>query len=239
MPLTTTRDAGVRAGGDLGSLLELHPSAYYAAWAITGLVDGDPVGTWLDLSGNGNHATQATAAKKPLYKVNIVNGQPVVRFDAVDDAMTTSLVLTAPYTVFVVYDCSSAIVTGRRAVQGSSNWLIGPYQASWSYHAGAFVSGSLAAGADPPFVVDTFGINVAVNNTSRSWFYFNGTDWTNNSAPVGSPGTVSFGAAGFATAEPLSGDIALVAIFNRVLTASELRAVHRLLGNRYGIVVTL
>ena len=72
------------------------------ASAITGLNDGDAVGTWTDLSGNGNNATQATASKKPLYKTNIQNGKPAVQFDSVDDGMNTALTLTEPYTIFCV-----------------------------------------------------------------------------------------------------------------------------------------
>lgn len=52
---------------------------------IAGLNDGDAVATWSDVSGNAQHATQATASKRPLYKTSILNGQPVVRFDGVDD----------------------------------------------------------------------------------------------------------------------------------------------------------
>ena len=58
------------------------------ASAITGLNNNDPVATWSDRSGNGNDATQATATNRPLYKTNIVNGKPVVRFDGVDNYLT-------------------------------------------------------------------------------------------------------------------------------------------------------
>jgi len=51
------------------------------------LNDGDPVTTWTDSSTNSNDATQATAAKKPTFKTNIVNSQPVVRFDGTDDEL--------------------------------------------------------------------------------------------------------------------------------------------------------
>lgn len=48
--------------------------------AITGLSDGDKLGTWEDQSGNGNDVTQAAADNKPVYNTNILNGHPAVRF---------------------------------------------------------------------------------------------------------------------------------------------------------------
>jgi hypothetical protein len=65
---------------------------------IVGLNDGDAVTTWSDLSGNGNHATQATASKKPTYKNT--GGKVFVKFDGVDDFMTGALAAVAqPFTV--------------------------------------------------------------------------------------------------------------------------------------------
>src|SRR3990167_5696375 len=52
---------------DLSNLL-----LWLDASQITGLNDGDAVASWTDLSGNGNHATQSTAAAKPTYKTNII-----------------------------------------------------------------------------------------------------------------------------------------------------------------------
>ncbi len=56
--------------------------------AITGLNDDDPVETWDDLSGQGNHATQATEANRPTYKTSVLDGKPVVRFDGGNDYLT-------------------------------------------------------------------------------------------------------------------------------------------------------
>lgn len=60
---------------------------------IAGLNDNDSVTTWTDLSGNGYNATQATASKKPTYKITIQNGKPVVRFDGVDDYLVSACAL--------------------------------------------------------------------------------------------------------------------------------------------------
>lgn len=57
---------------------------------ITGLNDGDALGTWPDLSGNGNDVIQGAASKRPLYKAGILNGKPVVRYDGVDDALANA-----------------------------------------------------------------------------------------------------------------------------------------------------
>lgn len=54
------------------------------------LSDGDPVSSWTDLSGNGNHAVQANALKQPTFKTG--GGlDPTVRFDA-----SAQTVLVAP-----------------------------------------------------------------------------------------------------------------------------------------------
>lgn len=61
---------------------------------ITGLSDGDPVSTWIDRSGRGNNITQTSTAR-PTYKIAQQSGQPVIRFDGLDDSMintSTSLV---------------------------------------------------------------------------------------------------------------------------------------------------
>lgn len=55
---------------------------WYNASAITGLANNDPVATWTDLSPSGIDATQSTPASRPTFQTNVINGLPVVGFDA-------------------------------------------------------------------------------------------------------------------------------------------------------------
>lgn len=62
---------------------------YFDARFISGASDGTAIQTWTDLSAAANNATQATVGKRPLYKVNIQGGCPMLLFDNVDDAFRT------------------------------------------------------------------------------------------------------------------------------------------------------
>lgn len=65
-------------------------------------VDGDLVQQWNDQSGNGNHASQATGANRPIFKTNIQNGKPSVRTDGIASYMSGAVVnATTTATVFV------------------------------------------------------------------------------------------------------------------------------------------
>jgi len=52
--------------------------------------DGQPVGKILDKSGRGNHASQATANSRPLYKTD--GTYHWLQFDGVDDSLSTAAI---------------------------------------------------------------------------------------------------------------------------------------------------
>lgn len=77
------------------------------AGQITGATDGAAVATWQDRSGNARDATQATAAKQPIYRSTgtpiTPSGKPVVQFDAVDDTVSGALAaIPQPVTAYLV-----------------------------------------------------------------------------------------------------------------------------------------
>lgn len=86
---------------------------------LTGTVasDADPVGAWMDASGNGRHLLQATAGSRPTVKLAIKNGLPVIRFDGTDDWLKAApFTLNQPVTAFMVFNWT----TGNNLLDGNA-----------------------------------------------------------------------------------------------------------------------
>ncbi len=78
-----TDTTGWEAGSNPKNIANL--KMWFKADSITGLSDGDAVSNWDDLSSSNFDASQSNATYRPLYKTNIINGKPVVRFDGAND----------------------------------------------------------------------------------------------------------------------------------------------------------
>ncbi len=64
-----------------------------------------PINTWSDASGNGHDATQDSSGLQPTVVLNALNGKPVVRFDGVNEFMSTgtgAFISSQPNTVFII-----------------------------------------------------------------------------------------------------------------------------------------
>jgi len=209
---------------------------------------GDPVGTWLDKSGNGHHAQANTDAsptgQRPVATSGALGGQAALRFDAIDDGMDVSnaLNLSNPYTVIVVDQYNGLISDtafgatrrGRSVDSRSTNWLIGKWNGGNRHFAGGFVDGNVdgmqGAVANVPV------IGAATNNGTASAYFRNGTDVTSNSSPVANPGRFRIGRG--TGSETSDFDISELVIYNRVLNGAELIATDNHLSSKYGISVT-
>lgn len=93
--------------------------------ASTFTLVGTAVSEWRDKSGNNRHATQVTAANRPVYTTGGLNGKPVVTFDGVNDFLSPSaftgsriqssavvVATTAPTTDQHILDESNSIAYG-------------------------------------------------------------------------------------------------------------------------------
>jgi len=190
------------------------------------------VTNWADQSGNGYDFMQPTASTQPTYAEDVVNGHDVVRLDATDDGMTNNLSLSAPYTMFIVFNCTAGGAQ-RRAIQGSNNWLIGPYNSRIAHYAGNGWVSSFDRYQDGAMTyMQEFFVCEANNTGASSLFRVDGVDRTTSPIPVGAPGLLALGGSG-AYNEPLGGDIAEVIVYDRALLPEESARVGRYLAAKY------
>lgn len=91
-----------------------------------GLSNGANVSSWTDLSGNTNNATQATTDNMPIFKTDMINGLPVVRFrpttvpDGINRTKTYlnfngDALALSPYSIFSV---------AAKRTNGNDNYLL-------------------------------------------------------------------------------------------------------------------
>lgn len=191
------------------------------------LSDNDPVSTWTDASGNGNDAT-GSGGSRPTYKTGILNGLPVVRFDATDDVLATAMFIDDPteYTILVVYNHTTSS-GNHRVIQGSNNWLIGGYSGAHRFYNGAFIIG-------PAVSANVFVKAIAFFGGGTAEFRVNGSSQGTNGNTTG-PGTIYIGAGGTSPGEKLDGDVAEICVYDRKLTTDELTDLESYVTDKYGV----
>jgi hypothetical protein len=197
--------------------------------ADTGTTDaGGSVSAWADQSGNGNHLGQTVSADQPLLVGGEANGLPVLRFDGGGDSLSFTTRLTTIRTVFWVIRRSLDMTNGYRFLLGDSgagattyDFCSGSTTRLWdgTYTSAFIKSGQTRINGAPKDGLDidrpadlsvisliTTG-NVTANTFSRDRIY--DRSWW--------------------------GDLAELVIYDRALSAEEVRAVEEYLAARYGI----
>lgn len=182
--------------------------------------------SWEDLSGNAHEGSTVGYTKQwqPLYSESAVNGLPAVDFD---DASLRfeSIDLQSPSTVFVVYQPKS---TGGYILSGSDYWRLGQ-----SGSGSDFVSGNTVVGSGAPLNIGEANVAVAVQDTSTSEFYFNGVDYTFNSAVSGGAGQLTLGGKLGRYTGASDAYVAEVIVYDRALSITDRIAVEQYLAAKY------
>jgi hypothetical protein len=105
--------SGPQSPTDLANLVR-----WYKADSLS-LADGTAVGNtgteWTDSTGSGNSLTQATAARRPIFKTNIFGSKPAVQFISANQYWLSMPVLTManPFTIVIVGITGSSIILGH------------------------------------------------------------------------------------------------------------------------------
>lgn len=176
-------------------------STLYTDSSLTTLVsaDGDPVGGWLDKSGNTRHATQASGTNKPAYKTAIKNGLSVVRFDGVNDQLATATFGLSTLTrwVFSVHRVATGSNLGLfQHGTTDANELFGFVVGPAGYYSDIAFAGPYAdQSASSPFAAGYYVLGqVWTRPTSSSILSFNKNGVASTptvSTPTGTPNTAT------------------------------------------------
>jgi len=189
---------------DVGFMPEQHntPSPYnlvprsiLLAWLdvsqITGLADGDAVSSVADLAGGGRNWEQATAAYRPLYKVNQINGLPALDFDGSNDRISISHDLANTAFTYLIVAKAEATVTAASESTTRTDGLTGKRYLIAPHHKGANRGLGISLGTNyfqiyghgdgcltcyGQFGSDysDWGLFIAVSDTRRHYMLYNG-----------------------------------------------------------------
>lgn len=209
------------------------------------LTDGAAVASWSDSSGNSRSAAQGTAGARPVYKTSILNGKPVVRFDGVDDNLPFTASSLTSVTAFVV--CAPS---GGTAYNGPLGWGGLPPNhgfalvsadgspATWRPHIVAYASSGLE-----PLNKTTASASVAKPVASKIYTYTSDQAAASIRTNGVDPGVVNV-TSGFTQHAAIGygygffgGDIAEIAVYNRILTVPERVLVESYLATKYGLTL--
>jgi hypothetical protein len=200
---------------------------WYKADALS-LSDNDPVSSWTDSSGNSRSVTQSGSAR-PTYKTNIINGNPVVRFDGVDDYLTLaqSFISGDSWTIFTVSKSSSGsgpIASNDSA--GNRGWVLYRGTTGGNFETGGAAGTGYSASSSFDVVTVRGGIEIYVDGV----FNVSATRSIPSNAAPFEVGRRNFG-------EKFTGDIAEIIIYNRRVTRAERAGIEQYFSDKYALVV--
>lgn len=208
-------------------------AAWFKADALTGLVDGDPVATWADQSGNARDLSQATSSKRPTYKTSIIGGKPVVRGDGVDDFLQSASFtnLGANVTIFVVGKMVALSGANTNICDGRTGGRATIVNVNGGF--GVFGDGCGFFSSGKTISTTAHVLSVAFGTTTAP--FMDGSAGTTASNGGGLAGVTVLGDNNGGTVSNF--DMAEYIAYGRQLSSTERRQVEAYLGTKYAITV--
>ncbi|WP_054023593.1 LamG-like jellyroll fold domain-containing protein [Bacillus sp. FJAT-28004] len=196
------------------------------------------VSAWADQSGNTNNAIQNTAVYQPTFVNNVINGNPVIRFDGANDSLLSSGVTGNMNTNTVIFVLRPQAVTNyNQTIQATGGWGQFVFQ---STSTGQVYTGTSTSSRITP--TDGPGANTLVaNNWSKFAYVFNsgsaklfknGTQLA--SKRLSNPASWTGFSLGLNNVNTINGDIAEVFVYNSALSDADRQSIDAYLLSKYG-----
>lgn len=210
-------------------------------------IEGTQISAWYEINPQKqikNNATQSSSSRRPIFRDNVVNGLPVLRFDGSNDYFDFdgSSLLNANYTIFAVAQRRSGsdwnfFISGSSCSSSTDNLMVG-YMSSY-----ALQSHCGGGSGDVHFTLSSY--SAPIPKVFTAWFSqsvgkklrINGVTPITNSDKT--PVTSFVGASIGKYAYYYSGDISEIIIFNRDLNDEERLAVEKYLSQKYAISMSV
>ena len=194
----------------------------------------DPIGAWMDKSGNQRTLTQPIANNRPSHTTQALNGRSAVSFDGVNDFVSAQFSLTQPVTIFCVGNYRAPLTHAGQLFDASPAGNRMRFYLPTSTTVGLFAGTALTSGTISPSGWSVWG---TVFNVGNSAIRRDGLAIINGLAGSLAPNGITLGAFGDGLLTPTNCQIAEFVLYNRVLTNAERGTVERYLGLKWGITV--
>ncbi|MFA5343323.1 MAG: hypothetical protein WC381_05105, partial [Kiritimatiellia bacterium] len=209
------------------------------------------VSVWSDRSGNGNDFA-ASGENRPLWRDALLNGQPALTFDGLNDFMTNGLFPTGQVTVLAVrryagFEHRQCLLDCRKANAPDGGFTIGAAGVGSPYDRQALfsgVGGTWASGVNTQdigvlttnWAVDTLRIS---SDQTRFWTdaALKVADSNHGAIAVGGPLTLGANGDASGISDAFSGQTAEILVYNAALSNLGLIEVETYLSLKYGIVL--
>lgn len=192
--------------------------------------NGDAVKAWDDISASGNTLTEAT--NNPTLQLSVINGKPVVRFDGVDDVLTSTFTLNQPAHVFFVCKVNTWTLNSR-FFDGTSTNFMGGYVSAVSPNTVTIFANGGSGGLSSTTTDDTLLLDCFYDG-ANSEFQINDGSRVTGSIGTAIPGGLVVGRAG---GGGLHGDIdvAEIAIYAAEQTGASLTSIRNYFNTAYSL----
>jgi hypothetical protein len=191
---------------------------------------GGGVSQWADQSGLANNAVQAAAANQPIPVASQINGLPVIRFAGPNS-------LSLPANMMQGAQAGEIIAVVKMASNPNNFnvlWEFGTTGYGSSYynlgHYDDFGTNDQSASQEPTSETDQYYVyDTSITASGTSTYTYDGLpEWTRTGLAVGFQQYPYIGGS-------LQGDIVEVALYDRVLSSTEQKAIYGYLSTRYAM----